>query len=63
MLSTGQASADDRSKSLQIWRKKCQIVEFHYSIRNHHEKCIQMSTNMPSIGSAIPEIISEMLEF
>ena len=26
------------------------IVEFHDHIWNHHEKCIQISTNMPSIG-------------
>ena len=37
------------------------IVEFHDHIRNHDEKCIQLSTNMPSIGLVIPEITSEML--
>ena len=43
--------------------KNVNIVEFHYHIQNHHEKCIQTSTNMPSIGVVIPEIICEMLEF
>ena len=32
-------------------------------IWNHHEKCIQIITNMPSIGLVIPEINCEMLEF
>ena len=49
------ASANDRQKS-----NKCQqnvnIVEFHNHIWNHHEKCIQISTNMPGIGSLIREI-------
>ena len=29
--------------------KNVNIVEFHYHIWNHHEKCIQQSTNMPGI--------------
>ena len=32
------------------------ILEFHDHIRNHHEKCIEISTNMPGIGSLIHEI-------
>ena len=63
MLSTRQASADDRSKSLSTFVKNDKIVEFHDHILNHHEKCIQISTNMPSIGLVIPEITCEMLEF
>ena len=43
--------------------KNVNIVEFHDHIWNHHEKCIQQSTNMPGIGLAIPEITLEMLEF
>ena len=38
-------------------------VEFHGHIWNHHEKYIQISTNIPGIGSVIREIdvkISEM---
>ena len=31
-------------------------MEFHAHIWNHHEKCIQKSTNMPGIGSIIREI-------
>ena len=42
--------------------KNVKIVEFHYHIWNHHEKCIQISTNMPSIGLVIPEITFGMLE-
>ena len=64
MLSTPQTSADDRSKIEHIWfLKKIKIVEFHDHIWNHNEKCIQLSTNMPSIGLVIPEITSEMLGF
>ena len=43
--------------------KNVKFVEFHDHIWNHHEKCIQISTNMPGIGSLIHEIavqISEM---
>ena len=43
--------------------KNVKIAEFDYHIRNHNEKCIQISTNMPSIGLVIPEITCEMLEF
>ena len=50
-------------KKLKIIVKNVEIVEFHYHIWNHHEKCIQISTNMPSIGLVIPEITCEMLEF
>ena len=38
------------------------ILEFHDHIWNHHEKCIQISTNMPGIGSLICEIGLEMKE-
>ena len=37
------------------------ILDFDDYIWNHREKCIQMSTNIPSIGSVISEIIVEML--
>ena len=41
------------------------MVEFHDHIWNHNVKCIQISTNMPGIGSLIREIaaikISETL--
>ena len=40
--------------------KNVKIVEFHDHIWNHHEKCIQISTNMPGIGSLICEIILEI---
>ena len=39
------------------------MLEFHDHIWNQHEKCIQISTNMPGIGSLIREIavkISDM---
>ena len=63
MLSARQASADDRSKKLTNWVKNVNIVKFHDHIWNHHEKCIQISTNMPSIGLVIPEIACEMFAF
>ena len=33
--------------------KNVNILEFHDQIQNHHEKCIQKSTNMPGIDSLI----------
>ena len=36
--------------------KKVNILEFHDHIWNHHDKCVQQSTNMPGIGSVIHEI-------
>ena len=38
------------------------IVKFHDHIWNHNEKFIQISTNMPGIGSFIREIAVEILE-
>ena len=37
-------------------------MEFGDYIWNHHEKCIQKSTNMPGIGSLIREIDVKMSE-
>ena len=37
-------------------------MEFDVHIWNHHEKCIQISTKMPSIGSIICEIDVEIEE-
>ena len=31
------------------------IIELHYYIWNHHEKCIQINTNMHGIGSEMSE--------
>ena len=42
--------------------KNVEIVEFHDHIWNHHEKYIQISTNMPGIGSLIREIDVEISE-
>ena len=36
--------------------KNVNCLEFGDVIQNHHEKCIEISTNMASIGSLIPEI-------
>ena len=60
-----QASEDDSSKKITKFVKNVEIIEFHDQICNHNEKCIQISTNMPRIGSLIREIaveISEMCE-
>ena len=55
-LSTRQAWADD-IRNVTHFVKNVKIVEFHYHIWNHHEKCIQISTNMPDIdGLEICEI-------
>ena len=53
------ARAEERSKMSNNF-----ILEFHDHIWYHHEKWIQISTNMPGIGSLIREIrvkISENL--
>ena len=50
-------------QNLTKFVKNVEIMEFHDHIRNHDEKCIQISTNMPGIGSLFREIavdISEM---
>ena len=43
-------------KIVTTFVKNVEIVEFHDHIWNHNEKCIQISTNMPAIGSLIREI-------
>ena len=42
--------------------KNVNILDFHAHISNHHEKCIQQSTNMPGIGSLIREIRDKITE-
>ena len=37
-------------------------MEFHDHIWNHNEKYIQISTNMPGIGSLICEIAAKISE-
>ena len=39
-----------------FFKKNVKSLEFHEQIWNHHEKCIQISTNMPDFGSLIREI-------
>ena len=48
----GMAGQTTGPKSPQI----VNILESHDHIWNHHEKCIQINTNMPGIGSLICEI-------
>ena len=45
MLSTLQASADDRGKKITktIGKFLFKIAEFHDHIWNHHEKCIDIA--------------------
>ena len=38
------------------------VIEFHYYIWNHRGKCIQISTNVPGIGSLFREIDVKMSE-
>ena len=49
-------------KKLSKCAKNVKIVEFHYRIWNHNEKCIKISTNMPGIGSLIREIYINISE-
>ena len=37
------------------------MFEFQFHFCKHHEKYIQISTNMPSIGLVIPEIFEIIL--
>ena len=43
-------------KNLTNLVKNGKIVEFHVHIWIHHKKCIQISTNIPGIGSVNREI-------
>ena len=52
-LSTRQAWADDNKKVF----KNVIILEIGDYIWNQHEKCIQISTNMPDIGSEMCDIL------
>ena len=42
----------------QFVTKNTKYLEFGDYIRNHREKCIQISTNMPDIGLDICEYLS-----
>ena len=57
LISTGQARVSRRQvQNITICFKNVKIIQFGDHIWNHHEECIQTSTNMPSIGSKICEI-------
>ena len=49
-------------KKLTKFARNIEIVKSHDHIWNHNEKCIQISTNMPGIGSLIREIDIEISE-
>ena len=61
MLSTRQA-VQTTGNNLTNFVKNVKIVEFFDHIWNHHDKYIEISTNMPSIGSLICEIANKMSE-
>ena len=50
-------------KNVTNLEENVNIVEFNDHIWNRHEKCIQISTNMPSIGLVTPEITCGILAF
>ena len=57
MLSMQQVGECRRQvKNVTNLVKNVKIGEFHDHIWNHNEKCIQISTHMPGIGSFIREI-------
>ena len=56
MLNTYHAAGVSRRQLQNLFFKTVNILKFHEHIWNHHGKCIQMSTNMPGIGSLISEI-------
>ena len=52
-------------KNVTNFVKNVKIVEIHDHIWNHYEKYIEISTNMPGVGSVIRELavlISEIWE-
>ena len=51
-----------QGKKLTIFARKFEIVKSHDHMWSYHEKCIQISTNMPGIGSLIREIDIEISE-
>ena len=55
ILSTKMSSADNRTEILTFFSKKIQNWKFQCHIWNQHRKCIQMSTNKPSIGPVVLE--------
>ena len=58
VLTLSIATGVSRRQVLELFK----IVEFHDYIWILHEKCNQMSTNMPGIGFVIPEKDFEILE-
>ena len=60
LLNTFYASDVSRPhvKKLDFPPKKIKILEFGDYIWNHHEICIQISTNIPGIGLGIREILT-----
>ena len=56
-VNTNQSAGVSTSTILQnLAKKKVKILEFGDDIEICHDKCIDTSTNMPCIGSEIPEI-------
>ena len=58
IINTLHAAGECRRQVKNVTKcsKNDNILEFHDHIWNHHEKCTQISTNMPGIGSLIHEI-------
>ena len=52
------STADDRPKLTQFVQKKIEIKIIISVFGIQHEKCIQMSSNKPSIGSVVLVIVS-----
>ena len=50
-------------KNVTNFVKNVNILEFHDHNWNHHKNCIQIRTNMPSIGLVTPEITCDILAF
>ena len=51
-----------QEQNVTKFAKNVEIVEFDDHIWNRHEKCIQISTNMPGICLQICEIDSDISE-
>ena len=57
-LCTFYLSRSDQTTAPNVHKyfRNINSLEFHEHNWNHHDKCIQKSTNMPGIGSLIREI-------
>ena len=62
MAGLTSADVDGSTNFTQKIHKNVFVVKFHHHIWNPREKCIETSTNMPSIGLVICEMGFEICD-